>query len=77
MFDANSICIFKALQLSKDMAMLAEEGEMQADDDGCAVLCGVIRDCAYKIRARAEALQKRQSLRIACTARGRTAGTVR
>lgn len=29
---------------------LADEGEHMSQDDGCMVVCSVIRDCAYKIR---------------------------
>ena len=43
----------RALEAAKELALLADEGDV-TDDDGCAVLCGVIRDCAYKIRRRAE-----------------------
>jgi len=38
---------------ARRLTILADEGE-GAEDDGCAVLCGVMRDCAYKIRKRAE-----------------------
>ena len=36
------------------MIILADDGDMDSEDDGCRVLYGVIRDCAYKIRAQAE-----------------------
>jgi predicted hydrolase (HD superfamily) len=44
----------KAIRLAAVMKNLADEGEVQAPDSGCAVLFGVIRDCAYKIQGRAE-----------------------
>jgi len=44
----------QALEISKKLTILADEGEASSQDDGCAVLYGVIRDCAYKIRGRAE-----------------------
>ena len=50
----NSRYVRKALQAARQLTVLADEGEAQATDDGCAVLFGVIRDCAYKIRAQAE-----------------------
>jgi len=44
----------EALEVSRRLTILADEGEASSRDDGCAVLYGVIRDCAYKIRGRAE-----------------------
>jgi len=44
----------EALEMSRKLTILADEGEASSRDDGCAVLYGVIRDCAYKIRSRAE-----------------------
>ena len=44
----------KALDMSRELTILADEGEARCCDDGCAVLYGVIRDCAYKIRGTAE-----------------------
>ena len=46
--------IMKVLEISKELIILADEGEMAMEDDGCGVLYGVVRDCAYKIRAEAE-----------------------
>ena len=46
--------ILKALALARQLIILADEGETHAKDDSCAVLYGVIRDCAYKIRHQAE-----------------------
>jgi len=40
--------------MSRRLTILADEGEASSRDDGCAVLYGVIRDCAYKIKGRAE-----------------------
>lgn len=45
----------EALMLAQKMNSLADQSEVAAKDDGCAVLAGVIRDCAHKIRRRAEA----------------------
>ena len=50
--------IVRALELAKEMSVLAEEGEANSRDDGCAVLYGVIRDCAYQIKGRAERERK-------------------
>ncbi|MDD4873348.1 MAG: hypothetical protein PHR77_22555 [Kiritimatiellae bacterium] len=40
--------------MSRKLTILADEGEASSTDDGCAVLYGIVRDCAYKIRGRAE-----------------------
>lgn len=47
-------CVKRALDLSKKLTILADNGDMICADDGLAVLCGIIRDCAYKIRDRSE-----------------------
>jgi hypothetical protein len=61
-YDRNE-CIREALRLAKALSDLADEGEaLEVSDDGCAVMCGVIRDCAYKIRRRAE--QEREDHRM-------------
>jgi len=44
----------RALESARELIILADEGEAHASDDGCAVLFGVVRDCAYKIRTQAE-----------------------
>jgi hypothetical protein len=36
------------------LIVLADEGEAASADDGCVVLFSIVRDCAYKIRGRAE-----------------------
>ena len=46
--------IQKTLVMSRRLAEVANRGEAKADDDSCAVLFGVVRDCAYKIMGRAE-----------------------
>lgn len=46
--------IRKTLEAARKLTILAAEGEMNGMDDGCAVLSGIMRDCAYKIRTRAE-----------------------
>ena len=42
------------LELARKMIILADKGDLDSEDDGCRVLYGVVRDCAYKIRAQAE-----------------------
>jgi len=46
--------IRRALKAATDLVILADEGEAAMEDDGCGVLYGVVRDCAYKIRSEAE-----------------------
>ena len=46
--------IRKALKAATELVILADEGDAAMEDDGCGVLYGVVRDCAYKIRAEAE-----------------------
>ncbi|MDP6523648.1 MAG: hypothetical protein QGH15_05445 [Kiritimatiellia bacterium] len=46
--------IRKTLDLARELTILADEGEAASKDDGCAVLYGVVRDCAYKMRAQAK-----------------------
>jgi len=46
--------IRKALSIATELVILSDEGEAAMEDDGCGVLYGVIRDCAYKVRAEAE-----------------------
>lgn len=46
--------IDEALEIARHLTILADEGELASTDDGCRVLYGVVRDCAYKIRAQAE-----------------------
>ncbi len=44
----------EVLEITKQLIILADEGDLDSEDDGCHVLYGIIRDCAYKIRAKAE-----------------------
>ena len=53
--------IREAIDLAGDLTKLADVGEADGTDDGCAVLFGVVRDCAYRIRGRAE--QEREAHR--------------
>lgn len=47
-------CIKRVLDLSREMIILADEGQAAAEDDGCRLLYGVLQDCAYKLRKKAE-----------------------
>jgi len=46
--------IKETLELVRGLIILADEGERDSRDDGCRLLYGVIRDCAYKIKNEAE-----------------------
>lgn len=46
--------IQEALEMARRLIILADQGELDSKDNGCLVLYGIIRDCAYKIRAQAE-----------------------
>lgn len=47
-------CIKDVLELSRQMIILADEGQMVAEDDGCRLLYGVLQDYAYKLRRKAD-----------------------
>ena len=42
------------LDLSREMIILADDGQEAAEDDGCRLLYAVLQDCAYKLRKKAE-----------------------
>jgi len=46
--------LLNARELSRQMIILADKGDMEREDDGCGVLYGMIRDSAYSIRQMAE-----------------------
>ena len=46
--------IVEVLKMARQLLILADMGDLDSEDDGCRVLYGVVRDCAYKIRAQAE-----------------------
>lgn len=46
--------IRKTLDMVKKMIILADQGEAGCCEYSSTVLFGVVRDCAYKIKARAE-----------------------
>jgi hypothetical protein len=45
--------IKEVLGLTRQMIILADEGNVAASDDGCRLLYGVLGDCAYKIKTMA------------------------
>lgn len=46
--------IVETLEAVRNLIILADEGEQDAEDDSCRVLYAVVRDCAYRIRLQAE-----------------------
>ena len=46
----NKNLITEAVKLSEKMLLMAENGTVACEDDGCLLIFGVIRDCGYKIR---------------------------
>jgi hypothetical protein len=54
--------IREVLAKARELTILADEGEAASQDDGCMVLFSVVRDCAYKLRGRAE--QERDAHRL-------------
>lgn len=44
----------RLLALTKEMLALADEGDRDRNDDSCAILFGILRDSAYRIRKLAE-----------------------
>jgi hypothetical protein len=46
--------ITRTLSAADQLVELADDGCMASEDVSCAVLYGIVRDCAHKIRTRAE-----------------------
>ncbi len=46
--------IIRAINIVRELNILADEGEAQAEDDSCILLYSIIRDCAYKIKHQAQ-----------------------
>ena len=40
----------RTMRLTQEMLALADEGDRDRDDPSCAILYGILRDAAYKIR---------------------------
>ena len=62
MSEASNAFIRQALDMARQLTILADEGESASKDDGCIVLYGVIRDCAYQIKSRAERERERHKM---------------
>ncbi|MDD5596697.1 MAG: hypothetical protein PHV82_02050 [Victivallaceae bacterium] len=46
--------IRETLDYVRSLIILADDGERDSEDDGCRLLYGVVRDCAYKMKYEAE-----------------------
>ena len=46
--------LLAALELAEEMIRMTDRVENVYDDDGCLVVYGVIKDCAYKIKKAAQ-----------------------
>lgn len=46
--------IRRTLRLTREMLALADEGDRDRQDPSCGVLYGILRDLAYRLRARAQ-----------------------
>lgn len=46
--------LLKTLRLTREMLALADEGDLDRQDDSCGILYSVLRDSAYRIRELAE-----------------------
>lgn len=45
--------IMDVIELARQLLFCADRGDMQREDDGCGVLFGIVRDCAYRIQKQA------------------------
>ena len=48
--------VHKALELSRELIMTADNGELQCEDDDCLLLSALLRDAGYGIKQAAERL---------------------
>ena len=55
--------IAEVLEMARQLLILADMGDLDSEDDGCRVLYGIVRDCAYKIRAQAEREREAHKIR--------------
>ena len=42
------------LEMAERMVVISERGFASCDDDGCLLLNGMVRECAYRLRDAAE-----------------------
>lgn len=46
--------IKELIHLSENLLDLANKGDIERNDDGCGIMYGIARDCAYKLKKLAE-----------------------
>ena len=46
--------IRSVLEIADRMLVISEKGFLSCDDDGCLLLNGLVRECAYRLRDAAE-----------------------
>lgn len=55
----------RGVRMARDLLVLADEGDVNGNDDRCRILAGVVRDCAHKILR--EAQRERNAHRMSST----------
>jgi hypothetical protein len=50
----DNVNLRRCVELTREMLALADEGDRDREDSSCAILYGILRDAAYRIRRRAE-----------------------
>ncbi len=55
--------IRKTLNLVDEMIKVADEGDIEREDNGCGILYGVLRDSAYKVKKLAEQEKEKHILK--------------
>ena len=55
--------IRKTLNLVDEMIKVADEGDVEREDNGCGILYGVLRDSAYKVKKLAEQEKEKHILK--------------
>ena len=58
MKDNPDMQIRSILEMADRMIVISEEGFVSCDDDGCLLLNGMVRECAYRLRDAAELEQR-------------------
>jgi hypothetical protein len=46
--------LLRVSRLTREMLVLADEGDRDRNDDSCGILYGILRDSAYRLRALVE-----------------------
>lgn len=54
----SDVQISSILEMADRMIVISEQGFLSCDDDGCLLLNGMVRECAYRLRDAAELERK-------------------